>query len=182
MTARQVYTVDPPSFVWDARFKVMGLPLLRARDEYKTGQAHMFAKLAGIKTIFDVRGEQLNQGALLRYLSEMIWFPTAFLGENISWKAVDDHSAEVTLEDSGRTVSGRLYFDDDGRATNFSAMRYREIDGDFSLDPWSTPITDYGKMAGLNLPTQGQATWNLESGDLTYVELQIDELIYNPSK
>jgi hypothetical protein len=181
MTARQVYTTSPPSFIWDARFKVMGIPLLRARDEYRSGRAHMFARLAGIKTIFDVRGEQLDQGAMLRYLSEMIWFPIAFLGENITWQAVDDHSADVQLKDLGRVVSGRLYFDELGKVTNFTALRYREIDGNFSLDPWSTPITGYGKLAGLNLPTQGQATWNLESGDLTYVELQINELVYNPS-
>lgn len=181
MTARQVYTISPPSFIWDARFKVMGIPLLRARDEYRSGRAHMFAKLAGIKTIFDVRGEQLDQGAMLRYLSEMIWFPIAFLGENISWQAVDDHSADVQLEDSGRVVSGRLYFDELGKVTNFTAMRYREIDGDFSLDRWSTPVTGYGKLAGLNLPAQGQATWNLDSGDLTYVELQIEAISYNPT-
>ncbi|MGW8225415.1 MAG: DUF6544 family protein, partial [Anaerolineales bacterium] len=95
MAARQVYTIYPPSFVWEARFKVMGLPLLHARDEYKSGRGHMYGKLAGIKTVFDVRGEQLDQAALLRYLSEMIWFPTAFLGENITWQAVDDNSAEV---------------------------------------------------------------------------------------
>jgi hypothetical protein len=180
MTARQVYTISPPSFVWDARFKVMGLPLLRAWDEYKSGHAHMFAKLAGIRTIFDVRGAELDQGALLRYLSEMIWFPIAFLGENISWQAVDDHSADVQIEDAGNSVSGRLFFDDQGRPTNFTAMRYREFDGHFSLDPWSTPITGYGKLAGLNLPTQGQAVWNLESGDLMYVDLQIEEIKYNP--
>lgn len=181
MTARQVYTVSPPSFVWDARFKMMGLSLLRARDEYRLGQAHMFAKLAGLFTVFDVRGEQLNQGAMLRYLSEMIWFPIAFLGENITWQAVDNDSADVELEDAGKSESGRLHIDDDGRPVNFTAMRYREIEGDFSLDPWSTPITGYGQFGGLNLPTKGQAVWNLESGDLMYVDLKIEELIYNPT-
>jgi hypothetical protein len=169
----------PASFLWDARFKVMGLPLLHARDEYRSGRAHMYARLAGLFTVFDVRGEELDQGAMLRYLSEMIWFPIAFLGENITWQSVDDHSADVQLDDAGKSVSGRLYFDDDGRPTNFTAMRYREINGDFSLDPWSTPITGYGERAGLNLPTEGQAVWNLESGDLMYVDLEIEEIIYN---
>lgn len=179
MAARQVYTIYPPSFVWEARFKVMGLPLLHARDEYKSGRGHMYGKLAGIKTVFDVRGEQLDQAALLRYLSEMIWFPTAFLGENITWQAVDDNSAEVHLEDADWNVSGRLYIDDEGKPTNFSTLRYREVNGEFSLDPWSTPITGYGKLAGLNLPTHGQAVWNLDSGDLIYVDLQIEEIKFN---
>ena len=58
-------------------------------------------------------------------------------------------------------------------------MRYREIEGDFSLDAWSTPITGYGVLAGLHLPTQGQAVWNLQSGDLTYIDLEIEEIAYN---
>ena len=69
----------------------MGLPLLRARDEYRLGRGRMYAKLTALITVFDVQGEKLDQGAMVRYLSEMIWFPTAFLGENITWQAVDSH-------------------------------------------------------------------------------------------
>lgn len=179
MAAQQTYTVSPPGFAWDARFKIAGLPLLRARDEYKSGKGRMYAKLAGLIPVFDVQGEQLDQGAMLRYLSEMIWFPIAFLGANITWQAVNNHSADVKLTDAGKSVSGRMYFEDDGRPTNFTTLRYREIDGDFSLDPWSTPMTGYGVHGGLNLPTQGQAVWNLPSGDLAYIDLEIKEIAYN---
>jgi hypothetical protein len=58
-------------------------------------------------------------------------------------------------------------------------MRYREIGGEFSLDPWSTPITRYGVLADLNLPVRGQAVWNLPSGDLPYATLDITEIEYN---
>jgi hypothetical protein len=139
----------------------------------------MFGKLAGLITVFDVSGEKLAQATMIRYLNEIMWFPTAFLGENITWKDVDSHSARVTFSDCGKSVSGRMDIDDAGRLTNFTAMRYREIDGDFSLDPWSTPIMGYGKRAGLNLPIRGQAVWNLPSGDLPYADLEITDLEYN---
>lgn len=179
LTAEEFYTTDPPSLVWKARFKIAGMPLLRARDSYEAGHGHMYGKLAGLFTVFDMRGEKLDQATMIRYLNEMMWFPTAFLGENIAWQEVDDHSAEVTFTDGGKSVSGRVHFDDAGRLTNFTAMRYREVDGDFSLDPWSTPITGYGKRTGLNLPIRGQAVWNLPSGDLPYAELEIAEVEYN---
>ncbi len=179
MIAEQSYTTNPPGFVWNASFKVAGLPLLRARDRYESGHGHMFGKLAGLFTVFDVRGEELDQGTMVRYLSEMIWFPAAFLGDNISWKSVDDHTAQVTFTDHGKSVSGQLHIDDTGKLTNFTAERYREIDGEFSLDPWSTPITRYGVLTDLNLPLGGQAVWNLPAGDLLYIELQIEELQYN---
>jgi len=179
MVAKQSYTTDPPGFVWNARFKMLGLPLLRARDRYDSGRGHMFGKIAGLFTVFDVRGEQLDQSTMLRYLSEMIWFPSAFLRDNISWKEVDDRTAQVTFTDHGKSVSGLMHFDDTGKLTNFTAERFREIEGEFSLDPWSTPITSYGERAGLKLPVGGQAAWNLATGDLVYIELQITELQYN---
>ena len=82
----------------------------------------------------------------------MMWFPAAFLGDNIKWEEVDDHSVRVTLTDCGKSVSAKMHFDSTGRLTNFTTKRYREIEGEFSLDPWSTPITSYGVFAGLNLP------------------------------
>ncbi len=59
----------------------------------------MFGKAAGLFTLFDDSSDQLTLGALTRYLSEMIWFPIAYLGDNITWTAVDDRSADVTLTD-----------------------------------------------------------------------------------
>ncbi len=179
VTAEEFYTTNPPTIIWNARFKVAGLPLLRARDKYESGQGHMFGKLAGLITVFDVSGEKLDQATMIRYLNEIMRFPTAFLGENITWEEVDDHSAQVTFSDGGQSVSGRMVIDDEGRLTNFTTMRYREIDGEFSLDPWSTPIIDYGERAGLNLPIRGQAVWNLPSGDLLYADLEITEVEYN---
>jgi hypothetical protein len=179
MSAEQWYTTNPPGFLWKAQFKLAGLPLLHAQDKYQSGQGHMFGKLAGLFTVFNVRGEKLDQGAMLRYLSEMIWFPSAFLDENITWKSRDDHTAEVTFTDHGKSVSGLMHFDETGEFTNFTADRYREIDGDFSLDPWATPVERYGVLAGLNLPVHGKAVWNLPEGDFAYVELEITEIKYN---
>jgi hypothetical protein len=141
----------------------------------------MTGKLAGLFTLFDAKGEKLDQGAMMRYLNEMIWFPTAYLGDNVSWQAIDDNTAEVTFHDHGKSVSGQMHFAEDGRPVNFTAMRYREINGDYSLDSWSTPMTDYGVRAGLNLPVGGTAVWHLPDGDLTYIELKITSIAYNDS-
>jgi hypothetical protein len=178
-TAEETYTTDPPSLTWQARFKLAGLPLLNARDRYESGHGHMFGKLAGLFTVFDARGEELDQATMIRYLNEIMWFPTAFLGDNMQWEEGDEQSARVTFTDGGKSVSAKMFFDTDGRLTNFRAMRYREIDGDFSLDPWSTPMTGYGEFAGLKLPSKGQAVWHLPTGDLPYADLEITEVDYN---
>jgi hypothetical protein len=179
MRAVQTYTTQPPSFEWKARFKLFGLPLLRARDRYQDGYGHMWGKLAGLITVFDVHGEKLDQGAMLRYLSEAIWFPIAFLGDNMTWESIDDHSARVTMSDASRQVSGILHVDSAGRPVNFTCQRYYMQGDDFTLEDWSTPMNGYGLMGGLNLPLEGSAQWKLADGDYTYIELEITKIEYS---
>jgi len=179
MKAEQSYTTDPAGFIWNAAFRIAGLPLLRAVDRYEKGKGHMTGKLAGVVKLFDVDGDKLDRGAMLRYLSEMIWFPTAFLGENITWESRDDHSAQVIFTEAGRSVQGSMFFDEEGRFTNFKARRYRMVGDKFSLDWWSTPVVEYKTLAGLNLPVKGQAVWNFPAGDFPYIDLEIVEIGYD---
>ena len=58
----------------------------------------------------------------------MIWFPAAFLTDSISFQAVDDSSARVTLTDHGRAATGTLFIDQQGRLTDFVARRFRARD------------------------------------------------------
>jgi hypothetical protein len=177
--ATQVYTTNPPAFRWQARLKMFGLWMMRGDDTYKNGHGHMFGKVAGLFTIFDTRGDELDQGAMMRYLNESTWFPIALLGDNMAWQGVDDGSADVTFTDRGKSVSARFFFEADGRLINFSAMRYRENKGKFSLDRWDTPMTDWGMLGGLNLPIRGGAVWKLPTGDLPYVDVKLTEVEYN---
>jgi len=179
VTAEQTFTTHPPGFVWKARFKVAGLPLMSARDSHQDGHGHMYGKLAGLFTLFNSRGPQIDQGTLLRYLGEMVWFPTAFLGENIRWQSVDGNTAQVELTDGSQTVSARMSFDVTGRPTNFNARRYREQNGAYELHSWSVPMTDFEEHLGLTIPVRGMVTWNLPSGDLPYYEWNISEVEYN---
>jgi hypothetical protein len=139
----------------------------------------MYGKMVGLFNIFDERGVEIDQGTLLRYLGEMVWFPTAFLGENITWQAVDDHCANLTLSDGGQTVSAQMRFDAAGRPVNFNALRYGDFEGEYSLQSWSVPMILFEERSGLNIPVRGMVTWNLPSGDLPYYEWNISEVEYN---
>lgn len=177
--AVQTYSTNPPAFHWKAGFSIAGLPLMQGDDTYRGGHGHMFGKLAGIRTIFDARSDEMDQGTMIRYLNEITWFPIAYLSPFIQWQAVDDHCADVTFSDAGKSVSARMYFDDEGRMMNFVARRYREHDGHYTLNTWSTPMTAYGKMAGLNLPIRGIGVWNLPEGDLPYINIELKSVEYN---
>ncbi len=175
--AEQYYTVDQPGFIWDATFAQAGVPFLKVRDRYVQGKGSILGKLGGLLTIAEAQGDDLDQGAMLRYLNEMMWFPQAYLGDNITFTPVDDGSAQVTLTDQGKSVTATLYIDAEGKMTDFVAERYFEA-GD-AYHPWSTPIFAYGEFNGLRLPSRGQGVWKLPGGDFAYIDLVIPELEYN---
>lgn len=175
--AEQYYTADRPGFIWDATFAQAGIPFLKVRDRYAQGKGSILGKLGGLLTIAEAQGDDLDQGAMLRYLNEMMWFPQAYLGDNITFTPVDDGSAQVTLTDQGKSVTATLYVDAEGKMTDFVAERYFEA-GD-AYYPWSTPISAYGEFNGLRLPSRGKGVWKLPDGDFAYIDLFISELEYN---
>ena len=177
--AEQVYSTNPPGFNWKARRKMFGLWMVSGSDTYKDGHGHMFGKIAGLYTLFDARGEELDQGAMMRYLNETTWFPIALLSDYVTWQAVDDHSFDVTFTNCGKSVSARFVVDEAGRLINFVAKRYRENKGTYVLDTWTTPMSEWGKIAGLNLPVHGQAVWKLSTGDLPYMDVKVTEIEFN---
>jgi len=179
LDAEEYYSVNPPGFLWVGTMRKAGFPVVRAWDRYRGGKGNMQLKLGTIFPIANATGEEMDQGSMMRYLSEMIWFPTAFLGPHVSFEPVDQTSARVTLTDVGKQVTATMYFDDKGRLTDFVAPRYREVSGKYELETWSTPITAYGEYRGLKLPVKGKAVWKLQEGDLEYIDIVITDLAYN---
>ena len=103
--AEEHYSVQPPGFVWAGTVRAGPVAVIRARDMYTEGHGRMLVKVASLWPVADASGGQTDQAAMMRYLNEMMWFPAAFLADNISFAAVDDSSARVTLTDHGRTAT-----------------------------------------------------------------------------
>ena len=178
LDAEEHYSVQPPGFVWGGTLHLGPLPVGRARDMYLGGAGRMLVKVASLWPVVHASGGEMDQGAMMRYLSEMIWFPPAFLADNVSFEAVDDSSARVTLTDHGRTATATLFFDKDGRITDLVAKRYRIAEGRSDVEAWLTPITGYGEFEGLRLPVRGKAVWKLPDGDFEYIDVTVTELHY----
>lgn len=76
-------------------------------------------------------------------------------------------------------VTGRMYFDDDGRLLTFTAQRYGQFDGTYLVRTWSTPMTEFGVFNGLRVPIAGIGVWQLPEGDLPYVKVRVTRIEYN---
>jgi len=179
LNAEQYYTTDPPAFIWNGNLRLLQLPLIKGRDKFCEGKGNMFIKLLPFIKIADASGYEIDQGTLVRYLNEIMWFPTAYLNDYIEWEPIDSSSAKATISVEGLTASAILYFNEKGEMTNFVAERYMTVDDKFSLETWSTPIEKYREVHGIRIPTKGEGVWKLSSGDFSYIRLEIIDIEYN---
>ena len=145
------------------------------RDHYRDGEGRVLAKIGGLATMVDAPADE---AALMRYFNELLWLPTAYLGDHVQWEAVDEHSARGTLTDHGMQASALFTFDEDGPIVNFEADRYCSTTG--QIERWTTPIEEYGEFQGYRVPLRGQGTWKLDDGDFTYIEMDIEDVKFDP--
>lgn len=166
--ATQVFSTDPPEFVWDARIRMAPLLTVRVRDGYVGGKASMFGALLGLVPILRASdGPELRAGALQRYLAESVWFPTALLPRpGLSWSPLDDTHAKATITDGGTTVSLDFEFGPGGEIVSTrTAGRPRSAPGaagGFVTLPWGGRYRDYGQRSGVRVPAESEVYWVVE--------------------
>lgn len=183
-SAAEAFTVSPPGFVWDARIRMAPLVVAHVRDSYIAGEGVMHGALAGVLTMVDQRGTpEMASGALLRYLAEAPWLPTALLpSAGVRWDPVDDSTARATLSDSGTTVSMDVHFATSGEIERITAARHRDVKGTPVLTPWVGHYRDYARVEGMMVPGESEVGWELPDGWFPYwrgravrTELQFDD-------
>jgi hypothetical protein len=140
---------------------MMPLVTVHVRDAYVVGRGAMQATFFGVYSLADeVDKPELNAGALQRFLGEAIWLPTALLpSEAVRWTPLDDDSATVTLSDRGNTVSLDYHFEQDGRISTITGLRYKESSGHYTLQPWRIQCSDHAIRDGMTIPLSCEVAW-----------------------
>ena len=177
--AEQYITASPPGFLWIADVK-SSLLHLSGRDKYEEGRGHMLIKLFSLIPVVDAKGKEIDQGALLRYLGEIVWAPSAALSDYITWEEVDSTTARATMSYGGITASGIFKFDENGDFVSFEADRYYYRKEGSTLERWViTAKKNYKEFGGIRVPVTLSVAWKFETGDFTWYKLEIREINYN---
>ena len=172
--AEQYFSLDPPGFLWRVRMRLAPLVSVTGRDRWVDGEASMRMRLLGLVPVVNASGPELAQGAMLRWLGEIIWFPQAARSPRIAWEAVDDESARATLTAGGRSAAETFVFGADGRPVELRADRFN--DQRKAILPWVNRNEEFGELAGLRVPTAGEALWVYETGESPYIRWRITRL------
>lgn len=178
---QQSFTASPPGFIWWGRVRMVPGLWVDARDRSVDGVGQMLVSLESTITIANSSGPQLDQGALLRLLGEMTWFPTAFMDERyVRWSGIDDQRARATLQVNGRSVSGDFTFNPDDVPITFSADRYRDTGGGTSiLTPFIGRMSDFRSVDGVLVPQRVVAAWIIDGKAIEYAKFDVQELEFD---
>ena len=179
-SAEQVITPVPPGFVWNARIRMMKILPVRVRDSYDGGNGVTHASIAGLITLANLHGtREVAAASLQRFLAEAVWVPTALLPrDGLSWSAIDDSHARVTITDRDTTVSLDITFGARGEIVAVAGLRYRDVGGSAVLTPWDGVHGDYQPMDGMMIPTSGEVAWGLPEGRVPYWRGRLTDVHY----
>jgi hypothetical protein len=170
--AVQYFSVPKPGFVWLVSLRMKGLPIA-GRDHYLDGKGRMLITAAAVVRIIDAHDEAIAQGAMLRYLGEIIWFPSAAVAPYIAWEAIDDFSARATMTDGGRSAQAVFHFDEQNRVLSMEAERFYFRDTGSTKERWQVVCDQWSNVRGITMPTHGDARWKLREGELSYYRWEI---------
>lgn len=175
-TAHQEVWTEIPAFIWTLDLQMMPLVHVSGRDLFAEGKGKMLIKMMSLVSVVDeANNPKINQGALQRYLAEMLWYPSLALSEHVSWKAVNDHTATATMNYGGTTGDCTFFFNPEGMPERISAMRYRGGDENAQLTEWVIDVQEFQMMEGIRIPVKCAVTWKLDEGDWTWAELEVTD-------
>ena len=172
--------VANPTRLFYIEGNMAGIPIV-GLDSYKNGKGNMLIKLAGLFTVANALGQEMDQGEAITLFNDMcLMAPSTLIDQRIQWESVDDLTAKASFNANGCIVSAVLYFNAIGELTNFSTDdRYMAIGNSYQKARWSTPVRDYKDYNGLKLPSYGEGVWHLPEGDYCYAKFNIKEVDYN---
>jgi hypothetical protein len=181
-TANQYFNVNNPSFVWSTNVDVMPIIPMIGRDKLVNGKGEMLMHLAGLIPVVNAsKNEKINQGAMLRYLAELCWFPQGVIKKYVQWETIGTTSAKATLTINNKSVSGIFNFNKNGTVSSFEANRYYGGNDDAQLEKWVIIIEEYKSFNDIKIPNKSRVIWKLKNEDFQWLKLEVTDIEYNVS-
>ncbi len=168
-TATQFVAPDRVGFVWVAE-----ITPIYVIDHYLHGHGQMWVNAGGLKTLSRTTSPEIDEGALQRYLGELIWLPMGFFNPNILWTQLDERTLEATLVDGEVRATCRFHFGEDGLIHSVTANRYYSNGDRSELRPWGVTLGDYRDVgAGFLVPATCTVTWQLDEGPFDWFRVAV---------
>ncbi len=182
--AEQYTSISNAAFIWKTEIQASPFLVISGVDKLESEAGTMTMKLYNLFPVTQSSGPAIDQGALLRYLAEICWMPSASLNKNIQWEQIDSVSARAIIQSGHVKVSGIFIFNQNGDFERFEADRYYTKGKEKPrLEKWvvSTLPGAYKQFDGVRIPYKSELTWHLKEGEYNWLRLELIDIDYNIS-
>lgn len=177
-TSVQYNFFDDPARLFFMQATMSGLSVY-GYHRYAAGTATMTIRLFGIYPVLYKKGDTMNKAETVTLFNDMcLLAPATLIDKRISWTTLDKNMVKGTFTNGRITVSAVLYFREDGQLVNFVSGDRTDVSV-MKQYPWSTPVSNYKLMNGINVMTYGEAIWHYPDGQFTYGKFNLRSIAYN---
>lgn len=172
ITGEQYFTTNPAGFIWKGQ-----TGFFTAIDRYRNAKGSIAVSLFSLFKIVGGSGPDYDQGELLRWLGESVWFPTNLLPSGqLSWLPVDANTAVLQFNQPHLSLVYTVTFSENGAITQLETKRYMNKK---KLETWIGRMSDYKKMNDVVIPAKIEAIWKLEGKEYPYARFRVKDMQYN---
>lgn len=172
INGEQYFTMQQPGFIWKGKTS-----LFTALDGYIAGEGRLVVKLFSLFKIADGKGLSYNEGELLRWLAESVWFPTNLLpSAKLNWVPINSLSAILNYKCNNLCLTFIVRFNDAGEIEEMETTRYMDKN---KSAPWICRMSAYKEVSNFIVPTKVEAVWRLRQTDFIYAKFNVKKIEYN---
>ena len=163
VTCEQYNFFDEPTRLFFMKAKMKGFTV-PGYHKYSNATALMDIRLFGFLSVVKKTGKDMEQAETVTLLNDMcLMAPAILIDKNITWQPIDSNLAKVTFTNHNITISAILYFNEKGQLIDFISN-----DRDVNHYPFSTPVSNYKNINGINIMTYGETIWHYPDGKFVY--------------
>jgi hypothetical protein len=183
LNIKKHYRINEHSSALEPRFLSEGKSFPVKAEIELNQEAKIKAKSLGIKLMKGINTQSLatDDVCVLKYLANMVWYPTAFLNANITWSPVvndsivDVNSILLSVHNEKLNASGQLVFDSvTSMPVSFIGDITDNMESQFSMNKFEITYSDYKKFGSYYLPQHCIATIETEDEYLLTIKMNLE--------
>ncbi len=172
---------DDPTRMFFMKAKMFGITV-PGYHEYQDANAVMQVKLFGCFSVINAKGPEMNKAETVTVFNDMcLMAPATLIDKRIQWEPISNTSVKATFTNDGIKISAVLYFNDKGQLVNFISDDRYAI-SNMKQYRFSTPVSDYKLINGINVATYGETIWHYPEGEFVYGKFYMKNISYNVSE
>jgi hypothetical protein len=181
-TADQVEAFDEPVRLFYMDATMLGIPV-QVLHVYRGTTATMRVRAAGLVTLVDARGPELDRAETVTLLNDMcVMAPGSLVDPRIRWQELDGRSARATFTNGAHTVTADLFFDAAGELVDFASDDRSQASPDgktFERMRWTTPLREYRGFGPWRVSTRAETLWHPQAGPFAYGQFELVDIAHD---